>query len=159
MLTKFFLLAPAVLASAVPRQTNCSSDTLPTKYTITDFAGTSSDNGSSYSALAFKYTSFSSSGTLSATINCSYDPSTVPVTIPGRTNRWACDDPLVQFIYSSGRLAMVQKTCIQDGSPSYEASGSVRPAPSCSGDGSDKQCVQAQINGVFSSISPAAKSS
>ncbi|PHH51974.1 hypothetical protein CFIMG_005457RA [Ceratocystis fimbriata CBS 114723] len=159
MLPKVFFFVPAILASAVPRQDSCASDRMPTKFVIDNLSGTSNDTGSSFIDLTFTYTPYSSSGVLSPPVTCSYDASTQPVKIPGRSNRWACEDPLVQFLYSSGRLTMVQKTCIQNGSPTIEASGSVNPTLGCTRSFPTHRCFNTQVNGTFVSLAPAPPSS
>ncbi|KKA27398.1 hypothetical protein TD95_000486 [Thielaviopsis punctulata] len=116
MLARLLFLVPAVAGFSVPRQTGCTGSTLPTDFTVFDFQSKSSNNGTTLSEFSFEYVPYASTGKSLAPITCSFNSSSVPVHQEGRSDRWACDDSLAQFIYESDSLTMIQKTCIQNGS-------------------------------------------
>ncbi|KAK3995360.1 hypothetical protein QBC44DRAFT_320194 [Cladorrhinum sp. PSN332] len=98
---------------------------------------------------------------------CHYNSTSVNVAPEGLTERYACDDTNVQFIWQSqvgtnGSLTLIEKACPNSNmSVSFEASGSIRPLLSCLtttrnttlGDG--QACVAERFYaGNFTSLQP-----
>ena len=105
--------AVAMYAASLPLHVRDSVDSgsciLPGDYQIENLGGLSS-NGSYFSTLDF---TFKDDTTLLDT-QCHLNGSSVPIEYPGRAPRFPCDNPHVQFIFSTDRIAMIESLCPGD---------------------------------------------
>ncbi|KAK1754960.1 hypothetical protein QBC47DRAFT_205130 [Echria macrotheca] len=95
---------------------------------------------------------------------CHKNASSINVAWPGDAPRYACDNPLVLFIWQSGKLLMIEQACPEtSGSTKYEASGSLSPGFQCEptdptlpmGEGFLCVSVDQNMAGKFTSLQPA----
>ncbi|KAH7257331.1 hypothetical protein BKA59DRAFT_104085 [Fusarium tricinctum] len=108
--------------------------TLPDTYHIRGFKAESRDSGKTLSG--FDYTFFDEDTKL--TTACHKNASSKPIVGWG-TDRFACDNNNVEFIWDdeTHKLWMMEKVCsTKDGTPAYEASGSVLLPLKCARTGS-----------------------
>lgn len=92
---------------AMVESTNCN---LPDDFQIQTFAAESQDGGQTVDSLDF---TFNDDSTILNT-PCHLNSSSVPVPSDGRTARYACDNPLVQFIWQNGTITIIEKVCPGD---------------------------------------------
>ncbi|KAF6834075.1 hypothetical protein CMUS01_06298 [Colletotrichum musicola] len=129
---KFSILMAAVPAAhatvsymaAVPQDlmalVDSSSCVLPEDFQVQNFAAQSPDGGQTVDSLAFTFNDDSTG----VNTPCHLDASSVPVPGDGRTPRYACDNPVVQFIWQNSQITMIEGVCPDaSGAAKYEAAG------------------------------------
>ncbi|ROT40041.1 hypothetical protein SODALDRAFT_332198 [Sodiomyces alkalinus F11] len=103
--------AMAAYMAAVPQRIRALVEahecTLPAEFTIKNFSGNPDDGGDTLSQFEFN---FQDDETDVSTL-CQFNSSSEAIIIGGRTARYACNDPLVQFIWQDAALTMIEKAC------------------------------------------------
>jgi hypothetical protein len=95
---------PHSLAVQVEENAEC---TLPDDFNIQNFTGESEDDGVMLDSFKFSFLDDSTN----VTSACSFNSSSKPIGDPGRTPRYACDAPVVQFIWQNGTLTIIEEVC------------------------------------------------
>lgn len=108
------LALPAILAAVqydVPDSLAAAVDggecALPDDFLIQNFVAQSPDNGTTLQTFDFTY----ADNTTNVTTTCHFNATSQAVPEAGRTSRFSCDDPLVQFIWQNATLTMVEGIC------------------------------------------------
>ncbi|OAQ96616.1 hypothetical protein LLEC1_03712 [Akanthomyces lecanii] len=141
--------AHPMLLKAVEQQ-GCS---LPSKFEIHDFVGRA--NGTA-DAPSPSYFTFSYADTVTnVKTTCQLNSTSKSTTPEGLTPRFACENRDVKFIWgqANSQLTIVERACPSpQGTPLYEAAGSITISAPCKGG----QCAanSTQYDGVFASLQP-----
>ncbi|KAF4340945.1 hypothetical protein FBEOM_5128 [Fusarium beomiforme] len=109
--------------------------TLPDTYSIRNFKAESNDSGKTLSGLDFLFVDPDTK----LTTACHKNASSKAITGLGSSDRYACDNDAVEFIWNDDtkKLWMIEKVCqTQAGSVPYEASGSIILNVKCARTGS-----------------------
>ncbi|KAL1877086.1 hypothetical protein VTK73DRAFT_8894 [Phialemonium thermophilum] len=147
---------PKTLNKAFLAEAGCS---LPEGFTIANFkVWTPSQTNNASMTVQFAYLD----KTTSIQTSCQRNASSENVGKPGLAARYACDNPLVQFIWQEETLTLVETVCPgSTGSIHYETTGSLTPQPQCSptdcnfGSGDGTLCTSAgDLQGNFTSLQP-----
>ncbi|PHH67264.1 hypothetical protein CDD81_3033 [Ophiocordyceps australis] len=144
----------ALPASLAAQLQDASSDCiLPGQYAIHDFVAKSNDTGTTLSEFEFK---FIDAETGSST-KCHWNTNTSSTTPPGMTPRYSCQDRNIKFIYDapSKKLVMIERVCPnQQGTPSFEATGSVVVPLACHEELGTCISGEKELKSAFTSLSP-----
>ncbi|KAF9879074.1 hypothetical protein CkaCkLH20_03307 [Colletotrichum karsti] len=137
-LSLLFIAAPAAQAmvsymASVPDNVMAMADAgncaLPDDFQIQNFAAQSTD-GKTADSLDFTFNDDSTS----LNTECHLNASSVPVPSNGATDRFSCDNALVQFIWQNETITIIEKVCPgDDGVADYEASGTAEVPLECDG--------------------------
>lgn len=111
---------PTYMLKAVVENDDC---TLPAAYEVWNFnLWVRSYQTAPSDVITFNYRDNSTS----LATHCAYNSSSVNVGPEGLTARWACDNPVVQFIWQDQKLTLIEKACPQTNlTRHFEASGSL----------------------------------
>ncbi|KAH7326490.1 hypothetical protein B0I35DRAFT_405725 [Stachybotrys elegans] len=148
----FSMLAHRPSSDVVRRADGDADCVLPRDYRVQEFAARTNDTGTTLSSLHF---TFADTATNVTTL-CQYNSSSTSTTPPGLTPRYSCENRDVKFIWEDedSQLWLIERVCPNpDGTPTYEASGSMLLNLSCSGNGTCSSNSTSQT-ALFTSLQP-----
>ncbi|KAH8675991.1 hypothetical protein BX600DRAFT_192276 [Xylariales sp. PMI_506] len=152
------VFAEMTLASySIPLKLAAANDEciLPAQFTITEFATFGDKFNGTMNSTSFHY----SDTDTNIDTDCYQNASSVGIVpVTGGTTRYPCGDANVQFIYSMGKLTLIEIACPDSGSSpgEYEASGTAKlPALECMPISDGTMCIGAgSATSNFTTLDP-----